>query len=79
MKQTHDGVAQISGVDRIDERAWIGTRKRDSVLSDDVPVNHPGGVVFLREELIAATLDTGMAIAGPSRIRQILLRAGNGQ
>jgi len=32
------------------------------VLTDDVPVNHPGAVVLLSEELITATLDTGMGI-----------------
>ena len=62
MEQTHDGGAQISRIDRIDERAWIGTHKRNPVLTDDVPVNHPGAVVLLSEELITATLDTGMGI-----------------
>ena len=62
MQQTHDGVAQISGIDWIDQRAWIGTHKRNSALTDDVPVNHPGAVVLLSEELITATLDTGMGI-----------------
>src|SRR3989442_489308 len=61
MQQTPDGVAQISG-DWIDQRAWIGTDKRDSVLTYRVPVNHPGAVVLLSEELITATLDTGMGI-----------------
>lgn len=62
MQETHDGLAQLCGVDRIDERAWIGTGKRDSMLTDDMPVNHPGAVVLLGDELVAATLDTGMAI-----------------
>jgi len=32
------------------------------VLTDDVPVNHPVAVVRLGDELIAAALDTGVAI-----------------
>jgi hypothetical protein len=54
MQLTHHSVAQVSGIDRIDERPWIGTGKRDSVLADDVPVNHPVAVVVLAQELISS-------------------------
>src|SRR5258708_10294725 len=44
------------------QRAWIGTGKRGSVVTDDVQVNHPVAVMFLGDELVAATLDAEMAI-----------------
>lgn len=62
MEQAHHGVAQVLGINRIDERARIGTGERHAVLADDMPVKHPGAVVLLGEELIAAPLDTRMAI-----------------
>src|SRR5260370_2921259 len=44
------------------QRARIGTGKRGSVLTDDVQVNHPVAVMFLGDELVAATLDAEMTI-----------------
>ena len=62
-------MAQVFSIDWIDERPWIGAGKGHSVLTDDVPMNHPVALVRLGDKLITEALDVGWQLSSGSKRR----------